>query len=217
MKKSLTIIILYSLTLSVYSQDKITVIGKVGYAGIDNGKQDGIETGFNIGYLFHERMCLFVGVTNLVNNIFPNKNGTFKMGNYSLPTQQYGNGLENEILKLYSNGVVNNYYSFSSISLDFGFGYKLIKNSKSNLDVIIKVNFAEQNNIHLFPEKISSTDINLNSRVRKYRGVGFSPEIRYGHLIFNSFSLGGYCGMTMFNSAYSTNYFDLGLFIRLAI
>src|SRR5690554_334509 len=120
MKKSLTIIILYSLTLSVYSQDKITVIGKVGYAGIDNGKQDGIETGFNIGYLFHERMCLFVGVTNLVNNTFPNKNGTFKMGNYSLPTQQYGNGLENEILKLYSNGVVNNYYSFSSISLDFG-------------------------------------------------------------------------------------------------
>ncbi len=217
MKKILALVILYCLTLSVYSQDKIAIIAKAGYAGIDNGKLDGIGTGFDIGYLFHERMTVLIGVTSLTSNTFPNENGTFKTGNYILTTQQYGNELGNDILNQYSNGVVNNYYSFSSISLDLGFGYRLIQASESTLDVMLKINLAEQNSNHLFPEEISNTQVNLNSSVKKYRGVGFTPEIRYGHRIFNSFSIGCYLSITMFNSTYSTSYFDLGLFFRLAI
>jgi hypothetical protein len=130
MKKMLITISFIFISLSLFSQEKIKIIGKVGYAGIENGKQDGIISGFNVGYLLKKKTTLFIGITHLRNNIFPNKNGVIETGTHLFSTLPSDNELYNDILQHYSNGVLINYYSFSSISFDFGLEYKLLQNSK---------------------------------------------------------------------------------------
>jgi hypothetical protein len=116
MKKMLITISFIFISLSLFSQEKIKIIGKVGYAGIENGKQDGIISGFNVGYLLKKKTTLFIGITHLRNNIFPNKNGVIETGTHLFSTLPSDNELYNDILQHYSNGVLINYYSFSSIS-----------------------------------------------------------------------------------------------------
>jgi hypothetical protein len=182
MKKMLITISFIFISLSLFSQEKIKIIGKVGYAGIENGKQDGIISGFNVGYLLKKKTTLFIGITHLRNNIFPNKNGVIETGTHLFSTLPSDNELYNDILQHYSlllalqsNGVLINYYSFSSISFDFGLEYKLLQNSKNDLSIVFKGVLANQIKRRLFAKEISSTEVTISSTVNNYRGIGFSP------------------------------------------
>jgi hypothetical protein len=153
MKKMLITISFIFISLSLFSQEKIKIIGKVGYAGIENGKQDGIISGFNVGYLLKKKTTLFIGITHLRNNIFPNKNGVIETGTHLFSTLPSDNELYNDILQHYSNGVLINYYSFSSISFDFGLEYKLLQNSKNDLSIVFKGVLANQIKRRLFAKE----------------------------------------------------------------
>jgi hypothetical protein len=175
MKKMLITISFIFISLSLFSPEKIKIIGNVGYAGIENGKQDGIISGFNVGYLLKKKTTLFIGITHLRNNIFPNKNGVIETGTHLFSTLPSDNELYNDILQHYSNGVLINYYSFSSISFDFGLEYKLLQNSKNDLSIVFKGVLANQIKRRLFAKEISSTEVTISSTVNNYRGIGFSP------------------------------------------
>jgi hypothetical protein len=133
----------------------------------------GWETGFigNVG----KKTTLFIGITHLRNNIFPNKNGVIETGTHLFSTLPSDNELYNDILQHYSNGVLINYYSFSSISFDFGLEYKLLQNSKNDLSIVFKGVLANQIKRRLFAKEISSTEVTISSTVNNYRGIGFSP------------------------------------------
>jgi hypothetical protein len=73
------------------------------------------------------------------------------------------------------DGYMINYYSFSSISFDFGLEYKLLQNSKNDLSIVFKGVLANQIKRRLFAKEISSTEVTISSTVNNYRGIGFSP------------------------------------------
>lgn len=201
------------ISLSSYGQKEIEILGKFGYTALDNGKKEALNNSIEIGYNFTGKIGFILGFSNVKQNTFPNQNGSIQTAYYYLSTESANNEMDKEIINNYINKKLENYYSFSSIGLNFGFSYKLLSNTKQNVIIKTKGCVSNQNMLQLYPNEINSNEVLVSSISTNFTGIGYSFGLAFDRNIYKSLAIGAFAEAIFFNRDFATDYYNLGIYL----